>query len=236
MKPSRTLGRTIWEGDSLLDGKPIVVIAIPSVYNIKTGPALQCYILRQDISPSDAANSGEDYSICGNCVHRGTTKTRSCYVTLVQGPRVVWKGYQAGKYPRIAPSKMMKTLLVRLGAYGDPAAVPVWVWNDLVRDAPGWTGFTHSPGVQDLRHLCQASVETAEQAAYWQERGYRTYRTSVDSTLLQGEVYCPASEEMGHKVTCAQCMRCNGSEYNVAIRVHGAPHVRRNFALNLVSA
>ena len=64
----------LYDGPSRLDRAPIIVLATgidtPSK-NQKTGPMVQTYILRKDISPSEAVRSGADYSICGNCIHRG---------------------------------------------------------------------------------------------------------------------------------------------------------------------
>jgi hypothetical protein len=63
---------------------------------------IQTYIMRSDVPPIDAVKSGEDASICGGCVHRGdgTGKGRSCYVTLMHGPRGVYAAYKRGSYPR----------------------------------------------------------------------------------------------------------------------------------------
>jgi len=80
----------IYNGPSLLDGKPIVVIATYSNRNTKTGHVVQTYILRSDIHPLEASKTGEDYSICGECPMRGEltrdpsrkqAKGRKCYVT-----------------------------------------------------------------------------------------------------------------------------------------------------------
>ena len=227
-------GRTIYEGPSLIDGGPIFVVALPSVHNVKTGPATQSYIMRQDMSPMEAANTGEDYSICGNCVHRGSTKDRSCYVTLFQGPRTVYNTYKRGGYPVGRPKDLPRILWVRLGTYGDPAAVPREVWDELVKGTPGWTGYSHSPHVQDLSDLCMASVETEEQARVWQAQGWSTYRTrSPGERLIRGEAQCPAAEEAaGHAVTCGSCMKCNGQKGSVSIEVHGSTHLRKRFKIN----
>ena len=58
-------------------------------------------------------------------------------VRVEQGPTVVFKTLQAGKYPPAAPHivrKLTKGRGKRLGTYGDPMAVPAWVWEDLVYD------------------------------------------------------------------------------------------------------
>ena len=89
-----TAGYIVYDGPSMLDGKPIVVIvcALERSRNVKTGHMVQTYIIRKDMHPVEAVNSGEDASICGTCVHRKDTVTgrRSCYVTLAHGPSHVW--------------------------------------------------------------------------------------------------------------------------------------------------
>jgi hypothetical protein len=95
----------IYRGPSLLDGEPIVVIATLSDRNPKTGPALQTYILREDINPLEASKTGADYSICGDCNLRGTPTDdpklkqavdRPCYVILGHGPRSYGRRISAG--------------------------------------------------------------------------------------------------------------------------------------------
>ena len=65
----------IYNGPSLLDGKPIVVIATFSNRNKKTGAVVQTYILCRDISPLEASKTGADFTICGNCIMRGEVTT-----------------------------------------------------------------------------------------------------------------------------------------------------------------
>ena len=95
----------IYNGPSLLDGKPIVVIATYSNRNKKTGHVVQTYILRSDINPLEASKTGADFSICGSCPMRGepTTdpnrkiaKKRKCYVNLGQGVLIVYKAFLRG--------------------------------------------------------------------------------------------------------------------------------------------
>ena len=87
-KPS---GYILYEGDSLLDGKPIVAIALTGSSNSKTGKMVQILYIRTDIDPISANKSGEDFSICGDCKLRGkphdrddraTADERGCYVTV----------------------------------------------------------------------------------------------------------------------------------------------------------
>ena len=59
-------GYVIYKDPSLIDGKPIVMIAITASRNTKTGNMMQTYIIRPDIDPMLANKTGADFSICGN--------------------------------------------------------------------------------------------------------------------------------------------------------------------------
>jgi hypothetical protein len=84
----------IYEGPSLYDGAPIVVLVQTGSSNRKTGDMVQTYILRSDIDPITASRTGKDSAICGTCPHMGTPSDkptgqaigRTCYVTLAHGP------------------------------------------------------------------------------------------------------------------------------------------------------
>ena len=87
-----------------MDNEQIVVIATYSDRNTKTGKVVQTYILRENINPLEASKTGADFSICGNCIMRGTptddpkrkiAKGRRCYVNLGQGVLIVYKVIQA---------------------------------------------------------------------------------------------------------------------------------------------
>jgi hypothetical protein len=122
-----------------------------------------------------------------------------------------------------------------VGAYGDGAAVPLDVWERLLKGSPGHTGYTHQMSTSpQMKGICQASVETEEQALHWQAQGWKTFRTRLQGEpLMKGERQCPASEEAGKVVTCTQCKLCDGKKANISIQIHGAVHLRRNFVLNL---
>lgn len=234
MKPN---GAVIYEGPSLIDGAPIVVIvtglATPSA-NVKTGDMLQTWILRADISPLEAVETWEDSSICGGCVHRGRKpnkrskgRKRSCYVQVGQAPRQIFETYKRGGYPTRNALGLGTGRAVRLGAYGDPGAVPVAVWQALVVGSTSRTGYTHQwkgkLGTPNLMALCQASIDSASELVTAQARGYGTFRVLRKlETVDANEIHCPADARPG-KVTCAACGLCDGAQgVNVAIPSHGA--------------
>jgi hypothetical protein len=232
-------GIVLYRGPSMLDGSPIVVIATgtgKSSRNTKTGQLIQTWIMREDISPVDAIHSGADVSICGNCPHRGEivdgrNKGRSCYVAVFQAPRNVWDSCRRGLYPSVSLDEARETFAgkrVRLGAYGDPAAVPFEVWQSALAETEAHTGYTHQWRSCDPRFasFVMASCDNQTDYAEAKARGYRTFRIrTADATLNKQEIVCPASKEAGFKTTCASCVACGGHEAkaraDVAIVVHG---------------
>jgi hypothetical protein len=235
-------GVVLYRGPSMLDGAPIVVIATGIAKrsrNGKTGDIVQTWILREDMSPKDAVNSGDDASICGNCPHRGTLVTvikngvevtknvnRSCYVTIFQAPRNIWSSYHRGIY-RAYQEGDLAGRKVRLGAYGDPAAVPASVWQDVLATASGWTGYTHQWREHDaLQAYVMASCDTMQDYIDAKTAGWRTFRVrAATDPMASLEIKCPASAEAGKRTSCASCLLCGGTSKlakDIAIIAHGA--------------
>ncbi len=234
-------GAILYRGPSLIDGAPIVVIATGlkgKSANGKTGDMVQTWILREDMAPTDAVKTGADVSICGQCPHRGdgTGKGRTCYVTVFQAPLSVWKAYKRGAYAEAIPSVAGR--MVRLGSYGDPAAVPTAVWAAFTAGAIAWTGYTHQWRTADaaLQRFCMASCDSEADRAAAKLQGWRTFRVvntaCGDAPKLKGEVVCPASEEAGRKLACETCKSCDGTASDrrgdIVIRAHGAAASARN--------
>ena len=227
----------IYRGPSRYDGAPIVVVALWSNRNRKTGGMVQTYILRDDINPLEASKTGADASICGDCIHRGIptddpikkqARARTCYVNLGQGPTIVYKALARDFYPDATSRGDRRAIgagrMVRIGTYGDPACVPVEVWNSLLSQAAGWTAYTHKPGWQPS--IAMQSADTLAQAQEFWAAGSRTFRVVSDiSEIVPGlEVLCPASKEAGKRTTCAACKLCAGtatkSAKSIAIPFH----------------
>lgn len=232
----------IYDGPSLIDGKPIVAIVQVGTGNRKTGKGMaQTWILRSDIDPITASRTGEDSSICGDCPHKGTPsdKTtgwaigRSCYVNLLFAPNGVYKAYKRGSYPIAQGDENIRAIGlgmgIRLGSYGDPMAVPEGVWRSLTSAAEYVTAYTHGANV--MPDMVMSSVDNATQAHDAWRRWERTFRviSALDKLIKGKEVLCPASEEAkaasGKTVTCAACKLCGGNSVkakSVAIVAHGA--------------
>jgi len=234
-------GVIIYQGPSMLDGAPIVAIATgftKNSANAKTGGELiQTWIIRADMAPQKALNNGADESICGDCRHRGEVidgknSSRACYVNIAHAPRGVYACFKRGGYERLMAqydiSQKFAGLGVRLGSYGDPAAVPLKVWHAVMHDAKFNTGYTHQWQSADIGYAkyCMASVDTAGERAMAGALGYRSFRVRhIDDAILGREVICPASEEAGHKTTCDSCKACGGTGskalVDIVIAVHG---------------
>jgi hypothetical protein len=243
---ARPNGYVIYRGPSLIDGAPVVVIVTglrEASSNNKTGAMLQTYVLRADRAPLAALKDGSDHSICGDCVHRVVDGAGSCYVNVAQGPEAVYGAYVRGAYPDASPeeaAELCAGLLIRLGSYGDPAAVPAGVWETLICRAAGWTGYTHQwrrARVQVYRRFLMASADSEAQQRRAVAAGWRTFRVKQkDDPRLPGEIVCPASEEAGRKRTCETCGACDGAKdsprrVSVVIDVHGLVWKAQRYAL-----
>lgn len=240
------LGCIFYRGPSLLTGAPILGILTGldgGSRNAKTGPMVQAYILRADIEPMDAKRQNLDDAVCGDCQLRGRDGLDSgCYVTVWNGPRIVWDRAQAGGYLEASWSDMQALVEgqdVRLGAYGDPAAIPFEVWRALLVTASGWVAYTHQWATCDQRFksIAMASVDSEREFHAAGLRGWRTFRVRMPEAPLIGsaEFICPASDESGQRTTCQNCQLCRGTSSparSVAIVAHGKPSNLRVFGLS----
>jgi hypothetical protein len=216
----------LWEGPSVLDGAPIALLATVNSTNGKTGDLVQTYILRADIHPQEAVKTDADSSICGDCRFRGNKgKGRLCYVSLRRGPFGVWNEYAAGKAEPANLKPFGRRRKVRLGTYGDPAAIPFEVWQQLLHGSIGHTGYTHQWRNCDQRFkaIVQASCDYPPDYAEAKALGWHTYRVRLpEEPRFAGERPCPAGKESGAHVTCSDCLGCDGTRRDFVINAHGA--------------
>jgi len=242
------LGFIAYEGPSLIDGAPIVVIVnkLDGSDNAKTGAIVQSFIIRADVPPTDALKNGADASICGDCPHRPLLAKQNgqapCYVNVGRSVRAVYDAYKRGRYTRADAATIARALagkIVRLGTYGDPAAAPVTMWAQITRYAAGRRGYTHQwarPGfdAQAWAPLVMASADSIEEAARANLLGMRVFRVSIGVDVQPGEASCPASAEAGRRATCAKCTLCAGTSIrasDIVIADHAAGHKRRVIAI-----
>ena len=213
-------GSVLYEGPSLIDGEPIVVIMTYGSNNEKTGDIHQTWILLQDVSPVDGVKTGQDESICGDCVHRPTLAEDEgearCYVNVGQAPQAVWKKYKRGGYPTISLDEACAIVdgdMVRFGAYGDPGAVESTLWERLADACADHTGYTHRwrDTGKGLAGIAMASVDSSDEMIEAWGKGFATFRVEKSSDAMRdpvkGEAICPSP-----KVSCLTCpLKCNGS-------------------------
>jgi hypothetical protein len=191
---------------------------------------VQVWILRSDQGPIEAVKTGGDDAICGDCKLRGVDgRDRACYVQWFRAPVNIYRSHKlewgVEQFARAVAGKQL-----RLGAYGDPVAVPVNIWASVLDRAAGWTGYTHQWRwcASEFKRFLMASVDTLDEHRDATARGWRTFRVRSDESdpLLASEVACPASDEMNNRTTCARCSLCRGyarPAKNVAIIAHGQP-------------
>jgi hypothetical protein len=228
-------GYIVWEGKSVLDQSiDIVAIATMQSNNQKTGDMVQTWIMRSDMHPHEALKSGEDSPVCGDCPLRSG---QGCYVNVAQAPAAVWKSYKRGLYPKLPSNlkRIMRAREIRLGAYGDPVAVPYDVWDSIVQVVPEWTGYTHQWRTCDQRfnNLLMASTHSIQENAVAHSMGWRTFRAKLEGEdLAPNEFYCPSDRG----IECRECLACDGTHLgtrrstfkSVAIDVHGSsPKLKR---------
>ena len=237
----------VYQGPSMFDGKEIVVIVTGlgrESKNAKTGDLVQTWVLATDEAPNALVKSQGDFTVCGDCPFAGG---RGCYVRSGEAPLSIWRAFRRGRYESIAGDLDAIAALgadrtVRLGAYGDPAAVPVEIWEALVSRSKAHTGYTHAwRRLTDRRwrRLVMASCELQIDRSRASLLGWRTFRVADDeeSRRLAGEMTCPASAEAGKVRNCADCHACDGtrgeglSNRDVTIRLHGATTKRAQAAI-----
>ena len=238
----------VWEGPSPINGAPIVAVITnlkTASENGKTDDMCQMYILPRDTRPVDAVDNGDDAAVCGACPLRPI----AAKIARLQGNIVdacyVNKGWLGRLWdsipnlPRVHPEIIgdfleSTGLEFREGAWGDPAAVPMWVRRELNRGRG--TSYTHQWNTDwidpDVKDFSMASVQSIEEKNAANELGYRTYRilgelpgrtpqTPVEEayeSLQPDEILCP---EITSNATCKACGLCAGNRVqakNIVIR------------------
>ena len=241
-------GVVLYRGPSQLDdGADIVVVATLRSTNVKVGDVPQIWILRADTPPNEAAKQDLDKVVCGDCALRGN----GCYVVLFMGPLSVYKAWKRGIYPEVSVRQfagLVRAPIVRVGAYGDPAAVPIHIWDKLrkhLNPAIKMVGYTHQWADMPILSSAQyaryfmASVESSHQRDLAKRLGYRTFRIRrPGAAVLEGEFQCPAVDDGSPiKMTCDRCGACDGSfrgtrKPDVTLEAHGST---MNRALQVVA-
>lgn len=231
-------GFIIDKGLSPIDGQSYVAILTLKTSNRKTGDMAQVWILREDVNPVEAIQTGEDVTICGSCPHRKQADgSRSCYVNVGQAPNSVWKSYKAGKYTDALASKdawnalgdAVKGRKIRWGAYGDPAILDFFMVEYLNSLAIGHTGYTHQwreDWAQPFKGIYQASCDGFADYLSATDRGWQTFTVVGKGIVPDYAKQCPATVE-GSVAQCLTCSLCDGAKASIYVEAHGtgAKHV-----------
>ena len=216
--------------------RDIIGLSTSGSKNVKTGDMLQTWFLLKDHEPHKAFKEAYQNAmapqtkVCGGCPHllNGT-----CYVKWHQAPLSTYRKYLRGGHGETISNPNPNNLPVRLGSAGNPTVAPIELLDELVKNAPSWTGYTHEWNQDDkraYRKYLMASVDTPYEAKQAKLKGWRYFRVRKvgDNTLYSNEILCPATTERGIKagVTCATCGLCNGTsnacDKDIVVDAHGA--------------
>lgn len=263
----RPSGVVLYEGRSeLMKNQSIVLIATFKTDNEKTGNLIQTWILSKNTNPIEAINTGKDKAACGGCPLRGIimktadsdykglgmhdtiNRFRGCYVSVQNAPRSIWNSYQKGFYPKFNTdehSRWFRGRGLRLGAYGEPVAVPFDAWTNVIEltkgnSQPGYTHQWKNPKFQIWKNYLMASTHSESEYLLAKSMGWRSFRTrKPDDVLLAGEINCPASAEGGYSQTCESCGACDGfngkvDQVSISTVVHGSS-AKISSALKVIS-
>ena len=226
---AKPLGYILEEFNSPIDNSPCVAILTLNSSNRKTGNMAQVWILRSDINPVEALNTGKDVSICGDCPHRKQEDgSRSCYVNVGQAPNSVYKAYKAGKYVKdpmcLESRKAVKNRSIRFGAYGDPAIINPVIVKTLIKACKTHTGYTHQ-WRQDFADqfvgLFMASCDGFNDYVDATSQGWKTFNVVPKGYKPNNIKLCPATV-VNSKATCSTCSLCNGLKTSVYVEAHGS--------------
>jgi hypothetical protein len=234
----------VYRGPSAIDPNVEIVAIVTGIVrpsaNTKTGPMAQLWIMVASEAPHLAQKSGLDAAVCGNCPMRpllamlarasGNPDAPICYVKTFQGPRATWEANHARPVDLDGALRALRAMgrALRLGAYGDPAAVPESVVRALAEASDGVTGYTHQwrdERFSWLKSYALASADNYHDRDSAHAMGWRSYRVIDTGAIfhdLQDEVYCP---HVTHGAQCYRCGLCDGATTNdnrrsVAILAH----------------
>lgn len=220
-------GFVIQRGNSWIDGAPFVAILTLESSNRKTGNMAQVWIMREDINPVEAVQTGKDVTICGDCPHRKQQDgTRSCYVNVGQGPNSIWKAYKRGAYGKLSDltPAMLHGRRIRWGAYGDPSIISPILFATINECAQGHTGYTHQwdkPQAQWCKGFFQASCDGFNDYLRASDLGWKTFTVVSTNAHPNYAKQCPATVESS-QAHCVTCKLCDGARSDIYVHAHGS--------------
>lgn len=231
------LGYIIDRGLSPIDGQPYVAIMTLESVNRKTGNMCQVYILREDINPVDAIQTGKDVTICGDCPHRRKQVwdakrkqfkwIRSCYVNVGKDVYNIYKTYKRGRYNELSYAELgliLKGRRIRWGAYGDPSVIDPGIVITLNQYVEGHTGYTHQwrqEFAQPFKGIFQASCDGFNDYLDATAHGWKTFTVVHKHAQINYAKQCPATVE-NSQAQCITCKLCDGARTDIFVAAHGS--------------
>jgi hypothetical protein len=192
--------------------------------NSKTGNVIQQYVFPVDwITLNKSISELDDSPICFDCVY-SQSKTKSCYVRkgfsnvgLISKIRSLRK-LTIDKIPEFN-DKVKSVLLalvenngIRFGTYGEPILLGEELVEDISKVAKFWTGYTHQYAKYPWSNkYFMASVESEREYKRAKDLNFRAFFVTSSMNTSNEFIHCPASKEMGKKLTCDVCKLCMGN-------------------------
>ena len=218
----------VWRGPSVFNSAPVELVLSHLTYtpsNTKIGDMVQGWVIAQNEHPQEVieqARKSGDHPVCGNCEHY---KSKACYVmtksigSVYNGSKVVLN--MEDPQDVLFLGTILSGFFLRMGAYGDPMAVPAWLWLILASMVKGHTGYTHAwshilsdrqkwaPTYAEYRGLLMASTDSEEETVAAADLGWRCFevRPEFSTEGTDGSQVCPA---FSIGLSCARCRKCDG--------------------------
>lgn len=233
------LGFVMHEGPSLIGKGDVAAIATLNSANEKTGNMVQVWIVPKEGGTLAAVQKGDNSAACGSCPLIGTPeqtkdgvkiRNRVCYVNLGRLDSTVLKAYNNGRYPpynRKLYERWLRGRDIRLGAYGDPVALPDSLIEYLASVGSGYTGYSHQlfsierERADRLAQLLMVSCHTPSQHNEALRRGWRPFTVIANGQHVpENAVECPFYTR---GVQCDRCQLCQGASKKarpVFVRAH----------------
>lgn len=208
-----------FKGKSLFNSKPIISILAgvtePS-RNRKTGAVIQQYILLDDVKPTELSLE-QSQSICGACPLQPKLGG-GCYVLRHQDSLAVFK---SGSRKHL-DERLIQGRPVRLGADGDPTAIPFEEYEILIKNAGLILGYTHNWRECDIRwqKILKASVETEQDYEEAKDLGWHTFRIrpTKESPAKAKETVCLYESDLRQCISCRLCSK----PMDIVVTAHGS--------------
>ncbi len=161
----------------------------------------------------------------GKCYTHKFFQTRGFIMQL----RTILRNNEIREMPKATPKDLVKWCkwsYVRFGTYGEPTKIPLdWVVK-MASASYNFTGYTHQwRKAKGYEKYFMASTHSKLETKLASECGYRSYMTTNDLSFKDKDfIKCPASKEVGRKMSCEDCGLCKGvshsSKRNIVIVEH----------------